>query len=167
MQAGTTTGTYKAAVEVALGIAVLDTEKGVSEEGSDFRICLLKEEGQDKFSIPTKSVTERIGCLETLETMIYDWAILPPDAPKTITLQDVLEIETSGELDKSKERKIVLVYTLFITNGHHHVLEDRLVPLNLNEFSNALFSEDSKFKENHHQIATAAFVRQNHGRQEL
>ena len=171
MQLGTTTDTYKSAIEVALGIAIIDSiesQNKPGDEDSDFRICLLKENEEEKFSIPIREVTEKINCLETLETMIYDWVILPPDVGKTVTLQDVLEIEISGELEKKKERKIVLVYTLYITNGNHHILEDRLVPLTLSEFTEVLFStKEQKFKTNHHQIATAAFVRENHGRRQF
>tara|TARA_R110000824_G_scaffold268532_1_gene457158 strand:+ start:1306 stop:1605 length:300 start_codon:yes stop_codon:yes gene_type:complete len=99
--------------------------------------------------------------------MVYDWVILQPEAIKQTILQDVLDINMSEEFSKNKERKVMIVYTLFITNKNHHILEDRLVPLTVDEFSDLIFSKESKFKPHHHEAATAAFIKQNHGRQEL
>ena len=148
--------TYKCEVEIVLCLSSVSTSE------QRLNIYLLQNDN-GKFFLPTKAVTKTRGCWQTVESMIYDWVILPPDSPRNTAIQHI--IENDSEYGFPKERKIQILFSFTVNDGFNHVFEDSLVKFTQDEFVDLVLSKDAetKFEPGHLNKAKLAVIKEAHG----
>ena len=152
----TATRSHTFPVDVVLALSSVDTETHRAS------VYLLKNDN-GKFSVPIREITEARGVWQTAESMIYDWVILPPEAPRQIYIQSVAEIEP---INLSGNRRVQIIFSFTVGSGFNHIFEDHLVKFDQDEFIELILSENAeeKFEPGHLDKAKLALIKDNHGR---